>query len=199
MNEEIDVQASVPEAINESEVQADATDEPVEDVIPVGECTDEAIADKEDLFPAVSQDPAPDLCLPQATDAEVRAEQLERELNDLKAQIAERDARDARVEREYAEFRALYPDVPLSELSDAVQKQVESGTPLAAAFALEERKKLLLTKKAEETNIENRHRSSGSVNGTDSPYFSPQEVRAMSRAEIRRNYDRIIESMKSWH
>ena len=71
--------------------------------------------------------------------------------------------------------------------------------PLAAAFALEERKKLLLKERAEAVNAENRQRSSGSVTGTENVYFSPAEVRAMSQAEVRRNYNLIIESMKSWH
>lgn len=34
--------------------------------------------------------------------------------------------------------------------------------------------------------------------GEGKEFFSPQEVRAMSREDIRKNYSRIIESMKRW-
>ena len=30
-------------------------------------------------------------------------------------------------------------------------------------------------------------------------YFSPDEVRAMSRSEVRENYNKILRSMSNWH
>lgn len=199
MNETIDVQAPISEAIEESEVQADASDEPVENDVLPGADSEETLPCQEDLCPAVPQASDPDPCAIQENDAAARAEQLERELAELKQQIAARDAREARIKQEYDEFRALYPEVVLSDLPDTVFTSVEHGIPLAAAYALEERKKHLLTKKANASNDENRRLSSGSVNGTENLYFSPDEVRAMSREEIKHNYNRIIESMKSWH
>ena len=202
MNEEIDVQAAIPEIFNESEVPTDEAEEPVENGEPDGG-EGEAIHHCEDLPPFAEEASDPALQADEQADeqaqANARTEQLEQELINLRAQLAARDARDARIQREYDEFRAFYPDVPLGEISDAVHEQVEKGIPLVAAFALEERKKLLLKQRAEEVNAENRRRSSGAVSGTESAYFSPAEVRAMSQAEVRRNYNLIIESMKSWH
>lgn len=202
MNEEIDVQAAIPEIFNESEVPTDEAEEPVENGEPDGG-EGEEIHHCEDLPPFAEEASDPALQADEQADeqaqANARTEQLEQELINLRAQLAARDARDARIQREYDEFRAFYPDVPLEEISDAVHAQVEKGIPLAAAFALEERKRLLLLQRAEEVNAENRRLSPGAVSGTENAYFSPAEVRAMSRAEVRHNYDLIIESMKSWH
>ncbi len=41
-------------------------------------------------------------------------------------------------------------------------------------------------------------RSAGSLSGAADSLFSPAEVRAMSRAEVRANLDRIRESMRHW-
>lgn len=40
--------------------------------------------------------------------------------------------------------------------------------------------------------------SAGDLTGADDSLFSPSEVRAMSRAEVRANLDRIRESMRHW-
>ncbi len=40
--------------------------------------------------------------------------------------------------------------------------------------------------------------SAGGLTGADDSLFSPSEVRAMSRAEVRANLDRIRESMRHW-
>ena len=42
-------------------------------------------------------------------------------------------------------------------------------------------------------------RSAGSLTGAADSLFSPAEVRAMSRAEVRANLDRIRESMRHWN
>jgi hypothetical protein len=42
--------------------------------------------------------------------------------------------------------------------------------------------------------------STGSLGkDTTESFFTPNEVRAMSRSEIRKNYSKILESMKKWN
>ena len=106
---------------------------------------------------------------------------------------------EARILAEIGDFVALFPDVPVEELPDEVWESVRAGAPLAASYALYERKKAAKAKRVAEINQKNASRSPGAA-GTDtaSEYFTPDEVRRMSRAEVHANYSKIKESMKKW-
>ncbi|MBQ9760072.1 MAG: hypothetical protein IJW16_01855 [Clostridia bacterium] len=144
-------------------------------------------------------DPSADPLDPPSDPASDRLEMLTRELADLRELLHERIDTHERIAAERAEFLALYPDVPLTSLPDSVWEDVRCGVPLAAAYALSERKAHLKALEADSQNRANSHRSVGahSTSGTD--YFSPAEVRAMSAAEVSRNYSAIIRSMKKWN
>ena len=133
---------------------------------------------------------------------ESELEQLRGELKQLREELAARDARlqrDSRIEKEYAEFCELYPDVSVSSLPEEIWKRVDAGTSLAAAYALAERKRAISLKKATESNESNRTRSAGAVNNAQSTEFSPAEVRAMTSQEVRANLSKIMRSMQKWH
>ena len=125
---------------------------------------------------------------------------LKAELDALKKKLADSRAFYARLEGECAEFSSLYPDVPLASLPDTIWQSVRSGVPLAAAYALEARKAELAAKKAASVNSENRNMSSGALmSDSYNDFFSPSQVKAMSAAEVRANYTKIINSMSKWH
>ena len=127
-------------------------------------------------------------------------EQLRTEVKALKAQLEGERAMYGRMSRECAEFSELYPDVSLSSLPDDIWDSVKKGVPIAAAYALSERKSFLARTKAETVNSANSRLSSGSVDSSSGEeYFSPAEVRAMSSSEVRANYSTIIRSMSKWH
>ena len=124
------------------------------------------------------------------------------EIAALKEQIAKLEAlkqTEARILAEIGDFVALFPDVPVEELPDEVWESVRAGAPLAAAYALYEKKKYAEAKRIAAINAKNASRSPGAA-GTDtaSEYFTPDEVRRMSRAEVHANYSKIKESMKKW-
>lgn len=124
------------------------------------------------------------------------------EIAALKEQIARLEAlkqTEARILAEIGDFVVLFPDVPVEELPDEVWEGVRSGAPLAAAYALYEKKKYAEAKRIAAINAKNASRSPGAA-GTDtaSEYFTPDEVRRMSRAEVHANYSKIKESMKKW-
>lgn len=125
---------------------------------------------------------------------------LRAELKSLRGQIEEERALLSRMSLECEEFSLLYPGVPLSSLPDSIWESVKKGTPIAAAYALSERRAALARTRADEVNKANSLLSSGSV---DSPpteeFFSPAEVRAMSREQVKANYSKIINSMSKWH
>ena len=139
---------------------------------------------------------------PDSQTQESELEHLRSELKHLREELALRDSRanqEKRITREYDEFCSLYPDVPVSTLSQAVWQDVEKGTPLAAAYALAEKRKAVSLRKAMESNTNNRARSAGAVSNAESIEFSPAEVRAMSSQEVRANLSKIMRSMQKWH
>ena len=75
---------------------------------------------------------------------------------------------------------------------------VKSGIPLAAAYALAERRRQMTALRAAESNQSNRARSSGGVKCTQNEFFTPEEVRTMSQGEVRANLSKIMRSMKKW-
>ena len=139
---------------------------------------------------------------PNSQTQESELEQLRSELKHLRQELVLRDSRtnqETRATREYDEFCSLYPDVPVSSLSPAVWQDVEKGTPLAAAYALAEKRKAVSQRRAMESNSHNRTRSAGAVSNAENIEFSPAEVRAMSSQEVRANLSKIMRSMQKWH
>lgn len=111
-----------------------------------------------------------------------------------------REARKAaeRIRDECVEFGALYPDVPLRTIPDDVWEDIRRGIPIAAAYALSERRRAYTEQIADAVNKQNASRSSGAVGGEAPSFYSANEVRAMSPAEVRENYRKILLSMPKW-
>ncbi len=124
---------------------------------------------------------------------------LREELKQLRKELSERDAFFTRLGGEYEEFKTLYPSIAPETISESIWNDVCRGIPLAAAYALSERRRQYAEEKAEKSNSENRFRSPGAINGGEPEYFTPAEVRAMSRQEVRNNYQKIMSSMKQWN
>lgn len=143
---------------------------------------------EQELPPAddASQQPAPEV------------EALVARIGELEAMLAEREQQDARMIRECEEFEAYFPDISLRSLPESVWAQVRAGVPLAAAYALYERGIQNQKKKTEELAARAECCFAGLPGAAAGNYFSPAQVRAMSRREVRENYDRIFESMRHW-
>ncbi len=140
---------------------------------------------------------------PTASDSLVEADredlaELRQEVTRLRALLVENEARAQRMRDECAELAELYPSLSPNDLPDEVWDAVRKGVPIAAAVALSERKKFLLSKKAEAANLANRSRSSGAVERAKNGFYSIDEVRAMSASEVRENYQNILKSMQKW-
>ena len=133
-----------------------------------------------------------------ASEDSAELESLRRELKLLRARLEERESFLTKIGAECAEFKELYPNLSMEELSDEVWSHVRKGVPIAAATALWERKKLLTEQKALQCNQENLQRSAGAVSNGRSGYLSPDEVRSMTPQEVRANYQSILQSMPKW-
>ncbi len=125
-------------------------------------------------------------------------EALRRELNELREELHLKEAKRARLESEFAEFCTLYPEVDVHAVPDAVWNRVESGVPLACAYAAEERRQKLIARVAEKSNEKNRARSGDSIKPAPMEYFSRSEVMAMSADEVHKKFNHILKSMKKW-
>lgn len=202
MNEDVYMQDPISEALpqeRESELSVPIEEEGSTDPMPDGQSAEEDGDCAEPLYtdPSKDLDPAPS---PVPSPAEQdRLQALERELAELKHMLSRRNEEELRMERECDEFARLYPQTSMDSLPDSVWSDVRRGIPIAAAYALAERRKLCDRRLAERINAQNQMRSAGSLDGTQSNYFSPAEVREMSPAEVRRNYQKIMQSMPKWH
>lgn len=145
------------------------------------------------------QNPDPDHSASAQADPEEQLRQLRDELKQLRAEMAQRDAILSRMSTECEEFHMLYPQTPLSSLPDNVWQDVKQGIPLAAAYALAERRRAYTEALASSTNEQNKKCSAGAISSTENEYFSPSEVRAMSQGEVRANYQKIMRSMQKWN
>lgn len=127
-------------------------------------------------------------------------EELRAEVGRLRSALEDKHRENERVLTEIAEFTELFPKRGLENVPEEVWDKVKGGIPLAAAYALYEKKAEARAAFAEEVNRKNAERSSGAVGrDTGSAYFSPSEVKKMSAAEVKKNYSIIIESMKKWN
>jgi hypothetical protein len=128
---------------------------------------------------------------------------LRAELEELKLELARRDERDksnSRMLKECGEFKNYFPDTELSSIDDEVWESVKNGVPLSAAYALYLRKTEQLKDRIEQLNRRNKEMSAGSVGkGGEESFYSPSEVKAMTREQVRENYKHVLESMRHWH
>lgn len=127
-------------------------------------------------------------------------ETLRAEVERLQKVISDREMQTSRMMEQIGEFSEVYPDKTLESIPSEVWNSVKGGVPLAAAYALYEKKTSIHRALAQEVNSKNAERSSGAVGREcDCLYYSPAEVREMSPAEVKEKYNIIIESMKKWN
>ena len=125
---------------------------------------------------------------------------LKRELDLLKKELEEKKTAFEKMNREIGEFGEIFPNKSVNSIPDSVWESVKAGIPLAAAYALYEKKTSARLEAAERINSKNSELSTGPVGrSTTENFYTPDEVRSMSRSEVRKNYSKIIESMKKWN
>ena len=125
---------------------------------------------------------------------------LESEIAALKEELERSKSEVDRKAKEYAEFKELFPHVGLDRLDAEVTAMTEAGVPLAAAYALYEKRLAVKIEAAKAHNEATRSGGFGSVGkNTAEEFYTPAEVRAMTQTEVRKNYQKILRSMENWH
>lgn len=166
-------------------------EEPIPDVTEETEAPSEELPAEESLEDEVTE--------PTREELEEELQRLSAQLSELQQELESKEAEHARVMAELEEFQSLFPHVAIKEIPESVYRQVAEGVPLSAAYALHEKKTQAEEARAALINQRNAARSAGRA-GTDgaAEYFSPDEVRAMSQRQVHENYNKILESMRSW-
>lgn len=100
-------------------------------------------------------------------DLNARQTKLDAEENRRNSEAQKEQEHQARVSREVAAFRELYPDV--KTVPQEVWDQVNKGVPLVTAYITHENKRLLAELAAERQNNANKQRSPGSLGGNTAP------------------------------
>lgn len=113
-----------------------------------------------------------------------------------RVEVAERTARE--ISAGWREFSELYPEADIASLPDSFNSAIERGIPPAAAYALELRRREVTRLRIEAADKRSRELSAGKLEPTEDSLYSPDEVRAMSPSEVRKNMEKIRRSMKSW-
>ena len=149
-------------------------------------------SDNETEEPTIADTPS---CSDKISDEDLRAEVAR-----LREELAETRRMHERMATELGEFHALFPETDVASIPDGIWEQVRRGVPLAASYALYEKKCAMQKERAAAINLCNAQRTPGAAGtNTTAEYFSPEDVRAMSQAQVRANYQKILESMKKWN
>ena len=160
--------------------------------------TAEEVATEAEVLQAESTQDEEETAKNEAEENEV--ELLKKELETLRAELEEKKKSFERMSREIGEFSEIFPEKSISSIPDNVWESVKRGIPLAAAYALYERKNAVRADAASRINERNGEKSTGAIGRSSTEnFYTPDEVRAMSRAEVKRNYSKILESMKKWN
>ncbi len=95
----------------------------------------------------------------------------------------------------------MFPEITLDDLPDELWVLVENGESLLGAYCILLAKAGIESKKAQDKNRENSLRTPPAVKGgtEKKEYFTRAQVAGMSRAQVRKNYDSIVDSMKYWN
>lgn len=145
--------------------------------------------DDESITADSPEQPIPEETAPDNTSA------LRAEIERLQGEVTRLSDLQTRSRQELDEFCSLFPGVPVSGLPDEVQKQVDGGVPLPAAYALYEKREAMRQSATRKSAERSWH---GMRDASSGEYFSPAEVRSMSQKEVHKNYKKIMESMKHW-
>ena len=133
-------------------------------------------------------------------DLEAKKLSLESEIASLEGELEKKREETDKKAREYAEFKELFPNANLDELEPEVLAMTEAGVPLSAAYALYEKRLKARNAAVKAHNMATKESGFASVgNSANEEFYTPDEVRSMTRTEVKQNYQKILRSMKSWH
>lgn len=122
------------------------------------------------------------------------AENARREAREIKR----RDRDEQAMKNDIEQFREYFPGVSADMIPAEVWNEAAGGIPLAYAYALYIRVKAENDDKAAEINRYNEERSLPVDNDESESPYSKEDVEGMTPSAVRKNYKKILNSIKSW-
>jgi hypothetical protein len=106
-------------------------------------------------------------------------------------------------QKEFLDFVTEFPDVKPEQIpSEVWQLKKDKSLSLTDAYIRHEHNQLKSQVEATKINQQNGGASTGAISGQGTPgnsFFSEAQVKTMSQEDVAKNYDTIMESMKSWY
>ncbi len=101
--------------------------------------------------------------------------------------------------RELEEFSVLFPGTDIESVPDEVWEAAVDGIGVCAQYALYLKRQEMKKTTADKKNEENATSAVPDVKSDEGEvYFTPEAVEKMSRAEVDKNWQAILKSMKNW-
>ncbi len=121
----------------------------------------------------------------------------EKELEILKSEKEQKD----KISKELDRLWEMFPDVTLEDTPDELWSLVENGETLLGAYCIMLAKSNLEKEKPQQKDLENASKTLPAVKSTSQAkeYFTREQVNKMTRDQVRKNYDKIVSSMKHWN
>ena len=121
----------------------------------------------------------------------------EKELEMLKSEKEQKD----KISKELDRLWEMFPDVTLEDTPDELWSLVENGETLLGAYCILLAKANMEKEKAQQKDLENASKTLPAVKnaGGSNEYFTREQVAKMTRDQVRKNYDKIVSSMKHWN
>lgn len=108
------------------------------------------------------------------------------------------NARRAEMEEDISRFRTYFPDVVAKDIPEEVWAEVAQGVSLTHAYALYLAAAGYEDAKAQEINRVNSGRSAPVGGEAAEEALTKEQVENMSPQAVKKNYNRILSSIKSW-
>lgn len=134
--------------------------------------------------------------------------QLKRKEQEKNITAREKATKEEWIKNDRDDFYTKYPDVKLEELfkNEMFQKFADGkvgNVPMASIYETYQSFMEVIDKRVKENQakvLAKKQASPGSLStpDTDNSYFTEDQVRKMTREEVRRNYNKILESQKQW-
>ena len=107
-------------------------------------------------------------------------------------------SRRAEMEEDISRFRTYFPDVAAKDIPEEVWAEVAQGVSLTHAYALYLAAAGYEDAKAQEINRVNSGRSAPVGGEAAEEALTKEQVENMSPQAVKKNYNRILSSIKSW-
>ncbi|MBQ9921446.1 MAG: hypothetical protein IJO52_04605 [Clostridia bacterium] len=120
----------------------------------------------------------------------------EQELENLRRENEMKD----KVTKDIDRLWEMFPDISLDSVPEELWDMVSQGESLLGAYCILLCKDKLEREKAQQKDRENSAKTPPAVkSGSERPeFFTREAVSKMSREQVRKHYDKIVESMKHW-